>query len=57
MHTLTNVGQELRDRVLARAGHAANGADRHALAKKVKDLSAIGRGELFHAEHDMTFHA
>jgi hypothetical protein len=42
---------------LATPVYAANDADRHSLTKKVQDAGAIGRGELFHAEHDMTIHA
>jgi hypothetical protein len=56
MHA-ANIGQKLRDRVFAHARHATNRTNCHALAEQLKDLGAIGSGELFHAEHGMTIHA
>ncbi len=45
---LAGIFQQLNNRVLAGAGCAADGPDRHALDHQAKDLSASGAGEFVH---------
>jgi len=51
---LPSVDKEFRDRVLARARKARDGADRLAFAEKVKDAGALFCGQLVH-EFKMTY--
>lgn len=48
---LAGVHDQLRNRRLADTREPGNSADRHALAKEMKDLGALGFGQLVHADH------